>query len=88
MKATAEHPYPRTIEEVLEWFPTEEDCIAYLEWIDGRKGLFVHDARQERLGIRNVDVAKVVVGRVLQQQGRFLRIAANRSDCGFMLCGS
>lgn len=33
MKATVEHPYPRTFEEVLEWFPTEEDCIAYLEWI-------------------------------------------------------
>jgi len=33
VKATVEHPYPRTFEEVLEWFPTEEDCIAYLEWI-------------------------------------------------------
>jgi len=33
MKATVEHPYPRTFEEVLEWFPTEGDCMAYLEWI-------------------------------------------------------
>jgi len=33
MKATVEHPYPRTFEEVLEWFPTEEDCVAYLEWV-------------------------------------------------------
>lgn len=33
MKATVDHPYPRTFQEVLEWFPTEEDCLAYLEWI-------------------------------------------------------
>jgi len=33
MKATTEHPYPRTFEEVLEWFSTEEDCVNYLEWI-------------------------------------------------------
>jgi len=33
MKATAEHPYPRTFEEFLEWFSSEEDCAKYLEWI-------------------------------------------------------
>jgi hypothetical protein len=30
MKATAESPYPRTFEEVLEWFPCEEDCGRYI----------------------------------------------------------
>lgn len=33
MKATAEQPYPLTFEQFLEWFPTEEACTAYLEWI-------------------------------------------------------
>jgi len=33
MKATAANPYPRTFEEVLDWFATEEDCAAYLEWV-------------------------------------------------------
>lgn len=33
MKGTLTNPYPRTFEEFLEWFPTEEDCAAYLEWI-------------------------------------------------------
>jgi transposase-like protein len=33
MKATAQHPFPRTFEEFLEWFSTEEDCSRYLEWI-------------------------------------------------------
>lgn len=33
MKATAKSPYPRTFEEFLEWFVTEEDCTEYLEWI-------------------------------------------------------
>ena len=31
-------PYPRTFEEFLEWFSTEEDCVNYLEsirWPDG-----------------------------------------------------
>jgi len=26
-------PYPKTFEEFLEWFATEEQCIAYLESI-------------------------------------------------------
>ena len=33
MKATAEAPYPRTFEEFLEWFASEQDCAEYLEWI-------------------------------------------------------
>jgi transposase-like protein len=33
VKATAKNPYPRTFEEFLEWFSTEEDCANYLEWI-------------------------------------------------------
>lgn len=33
MKATAANPYPRTFEEFLEWFSTEEGCSQYLEWI-------------------------------------------------------
>ena len=33
MKATVDSPYPRNFEEFLEWFPTEEDCAAYLAWI-------------------------------------------------------
>lgn len=33
MKATVEQPYPRTFEEFLDWFPTEDDCIQYLEWV-------------------------------------------------------
>jgi transposase-like protein len=38
VKATTEHPYPRTFEEFLEWFPQEEDCEQYIErvrWPDG-----------------------------------------------------
>lgn len=33
MKATAKNPHPRTFEEFLEWFSTEEDCAQYLEWM-------------------------------------------------------
>jgi hypothetical protein len=33
VKATSKIPFPRTFEEVLEWFSTEEDCTEYLEWI-------------------------------------------------------
>lgn len=33
MKAIAAHPYPLTFEEFLDWFPTEDDCVAYLEWV-------------------------------------------------------
>jgi len=33
MKATLQKPYPRTFEEFIEWFSTEDDCAAYLEWI-------------------------------------------------------
>ena len=33
MKATADNPFPRTFEEFLEWFASEEDCALYLEWI-------------------------------------------------------
>lgn len=33
MKATLANPYPRNFEEFLDWFSTEEDCAAYLEWI-------------------------------------------------------
>ena len=33
VKATLKTPFPRTFEEFLEWFSTEEDCTAYLEWI-------------------------------------------------------
>lgn len=33
MKATVEHPYPHTFEEFLDWFPTEDDCVQYLEWV-------------------------------------------------------
>ena len=33
MKATSEHPFPTDFEEFLDWFSTEDDCRAYLEWI-------------------------------------------------------
>ncbi len=33
MKATLANPYPKNFEEFLDWFSTEEDCAAYLEWI-------------------------------------------------------
>lgn len=33
MKATEAHPYPCTFEEFLDWFPTEEACTEYWEWI-------------------------------------------------------
>lgn len=33
MKATLANPFPRNFEEFLDWFSTEEDCVAYLEWI-------------------------------------------------------
>lgn len=38
MKATAEHPYPNDFEEFLDWFQTEADCRAYLEWIRWQEG--------------------------------------------------
>lgn len=33
MKANLDNPYPKTFEEFLEWFESEEDCRQYLEWI-------------------------------------------------------
>ena len=33
MKATSENPYPKSFEEFLDWFQSEEDCGRYLEWI-------------------------------------------------------
>jgi len=33
VKATRTKPYPHTFEEFIDWFATEEDCAAYLEWI-------------------------------------------------------
>lgn len=33
MKASAETAYPKTFEEFLEWFASEQDCAEYLEWI-------------------------------------------------------
>ena len=44
MKATAKAPYPRTFEEYLEWFSTEQDCAGVFEWIDGLIVLFAQDA--------------------------------------------
>lgn len=38
MKATADNPYPRTFEEFLEWFSSEEDCAKYLEWVRWPQG--------------------------------------------------
>lgn len=38
MKATVEHPYPNDFEEFLDWFATEDDCRAYLEWVSWPKG--------------------------------------------------
>jgi hypothetical protein len=38
MEATENIAYPRTFEEFLEWFSTEEDCVQYLaaiRWPDG-----------------------------------------------------
>jgi len=38
MKTREDSPYPRTFEEFLEWFATEEDCARYLErvrWPEG-----------------------------------------------------
>jgi len=38
MEARQNIPYPRTFEEFLEWFSTEEDCVKYLasiRWSDG-----------------------------------------------------
>lgn len=33
MKATTESPFPRTFEEFLDWFSSDEDCERYLEWV-------------------------------------------------------
>ena len=33
MKATKDAPYPKTFEELLDWFPSESDCMEYLEWV-------------------------------------------------------
>jgi len=33
MQATPPHPFPATFESFIEWFSTEDDCIAYLAWI-------------------------------------------------------
>ncbi len=33
MKASKSHPYPVDFEEFLDWFPTEQDCLDYLEWV-------------------------------------------------------
>lgn len=38
MKATLKNPYPRTFEEFLEWFSSEDDCAKYLEWIRWPEG--------------------------------------------------
>lgn len=38
MKTTFETPYPRTFEEFLEWFSSEEDCVKYLERIRWPEG--------------------------------------------------
>lgn len=38
MKATSRTPFPRTFEEFLEWFSTEDDCTEYLEWIRWSEG--------------------------------------------------
>jgi transposase-like protein len=38
MKATLEKPFPRTFEEFLDWFATENDCLQYLEWIRWQTG--------------------------------------------------
>lgn len=38
MKATPANPYPRTFEEFLEWFSSEDDCAAYLAWIRWPEG--------------------------------------------------
>lgn len=38
MKATSKRPFPRTFEEFLDWFSTEEDCANYLEWIRWPEG--------------------------------------------------
>ena len=38
MKATQKNPYPRTFEEFLEWFATEDDCASYLEFIRWANG--------------------------------------------------
>lgn len=51
MKATHKNPFPRTFEEFLEWFPTEEDCLRYLEWIRWPQG-FVCPGCGKRLAWR------------------------------------
>lgn len=33
MKATKDNPYPKDFEEFMDWFPTEQDCREYLEWV-------------------------------------------------------
>ncbi len=38
VKATLQIPFPRTFEEFLEWFSTEEDCTEYLAWIRWPEG--------------------------------------------------
>ena len=38
MKATIEKPFPRTFEEFLGWFSSEEDCAKYVEWIRWPQG--------------------------------------------------
>lgn len=38
MKYSALHPYPNDFEAFLDWFPTEQDCVSYLEWIRWQDG--------------------------------------------------
>ena len=38
VEARSEKLYPRTFEEFLEWFSTEEDCVSYLELIRWPEG--------------------------------------------------
>lgn len=47
MKATVEHPYPHTFEEFLDWFPTEDDCVQYLEWVRWGSGFLIDEAGNE-----------------------------------------
>lgn len=53
VKTTSGQPYPRTFEEFLEWFSSEEDCVQYLEWIRWPQG-FVCPACAGEEGWRTV----------------------------------
>ena len=83
MKATKEQPYPKDFEEFLDWFPTNQDCADYLEWVRWGDGFCcskcgAHDYWQMSDGIRRCKSCKfknrVTAGTVFEDGRKSLRL--------------